>query len=80
MFKIRSRKQSQPLPSVVPPVVPEKDLLDFSFLTTPTNIVESFSDDLLSQFEPKPEVKVTEPITQQLDIQQNVSPLSERVI
>jgi len=77
MFKIRSRKHSQPLPSAAPSAVPEKDLLDFSFLTAPTNIVESFSDDLLSQFEPKPDLKVTEPITQQLDIQQNVSALSE---
>ncbi|KAI8575380.1 hypothetical protein K450DRAFT_284409 [Umbelopsis ramanniana AG] len=70
MFKIRSRKQSQPIPSAAPIMVPEKDLLDFSFLTTPTNIVESFSDDLLSQFEPKPIPKATEPITRQLDIQQ----------
>ncbi|KAI9290170.1 hypothetical protein BC943DRAFT_355988 [Umbelopsis sp. AD052] len=49
-------------------MVPEKDLMDFSFLTTPTNLVESFSDDLLSQFEPKP--IVTEPIARQLEIQQ----------
>ncbi|KAH8553398.1 hypothetical protein BGW37DRAFT_259754 [Umbelopsis sp. PMI_123] len=72
MFKIRSRKHSQPLPSTTPLVVPQKDLLDFSFLTTPANIVESFSDELLSQFEPKYKTTVTEPIVRQQEVQEQV--------
>lgn len=50
MFKLKSRKAAHPL-SVTPPTV--ANIVDLSILTTHASIIESFSDDLLKQFDYK---------------------------
>ncbi|KAJ2963581.1 hypothetical protein NQZ79_g1421 [Umbelopsis isabellina] len=50
MFKLKSRRASQPLPATPPTVA---NVVDLSILTTHASIIESFSDDLLKQFDYK---------------------------
>ncbi|KAG2175720.1 hypothetical protein INT43_001367 [Umbelopsis isabellina] len=50
MFKLKSRKATQPL-SATPPTI--ANIVDLSILTTHASIIESFSDDLLKQFDHK---------------------------
>ncbi|GAB5589015.1 hypothetical protein Unana1_03915 [Umbelopsis nana] len=65
MFKIRSRRHTTPPPSTPPSRCNEAGLLDFPLLTNPTNIVESFSEELINHFDNKRDTMIADPITVQ---------------
>jgi hypothetical protein len=68
MFKIKSRRASQPLPTTPPTVA---NIVDLSILTTPTSIIESFSDDLLKQFDYKRSTIIDVPYCNEVQIDRN---------